>query len=1059
MQGTPRIPAVILLATALALASFGAGATPAQQLDEGLYQQLRWRHIGPPGNRAIAAIGEPGNPDITYVGAASGGIWRTTNGFTWEPVFDDQDVSSVSSLAVAPSAPNQVWAGTGEIFYIRAFTSMGNGIYKSTDRGDSWRQMGLEKTGRIGRIVVHPEDPDVVYACALGDAYNPQQERGVFRTKDGGASWQRVLFVDEKTGCSDLNIDANDPDTLFAGMWQVQIRTWKLGSGGPGSGIFVTHDGGDTWERARGGLPAHPVGKTSVDVAASDSNRVYALIEDVDPGFYRSDDGGRSWRLMQQDHDMLERPGYYTRIRVAPDDEDRVYFVSVRFTVTRDGGYTLDKNIRRAGGDNHDMWIDPLLPRRLLVANDGGLSQSLDNGRSWKRVNLPIAQLYHVAVDTQVPYYVYANRQDGPSFRAPSNTRRGGFFGGAGITEGDWRNFGGCESGHGVPDAVTNKYAWSGCYDGGLELVNFDTMQVRDVEVWPESAIGWPPSDVKERWNWTFPIHISPHDNNKVYIGSQRVHVTTNHGQSFEVISPDLTKNDKSHQQSSGGITTDNLMTFDGGTLYAIAESPVREGVIWTGSNDGTVQVTRDGGGNWTNVTANIPGMPEWATVWNIKPSRYDAATAYISVDDHLQGNFDPYIFKTRDYGESWKLISAGIPKSVLSNVHNVEEDPVRRGMLYAGTENAVYFSLDDGASWLPLQTNLPHAPAYWLVVQEQFSDLVVATYGRGIWIMDDITPLRTLDSVVAAGRVHLFAPRAAYRFQNVVGRASAPNSTLRGQNPPYGASINYWLPSPPEGEVRLEIRDGNGELVRTLRGSKQAGLNRIWWDLRHEGRKDPVLRTSPPGKSWVKVPAAGRSPITWGSGFRAGPKAVPGTYTVKLIVGDEEGSQQLTVLKDPHSEGTLADIQAQVGLSLRMQKEFNGLATMVDKLEWIRKQLEDLTHSLKGSPAAAAVSARAEEMSEKSMDVENHLLDIHLTGGREDSFRNSMRLYGRYIELMRELDGTSDYRPTDQQEQVAALLQQRLEQTRALFNQLMKSDLARLNEFLRQQNVSVTIR
>ena len=1054
-----RVPllvgAVFSLVVALA-ALLPALAHPvaAQTLDPARYTQLRWRFIGPVGNRAIAVVGEPGNPLVAYVGAAAGGVFRTLDGgVTWAPVFDDQDVSSVSSLAVAPTAPNEVWAGTGEMFFIRGPTSMGNGIYRSTDRGEHWTRMGLEKTGRIGRIVVSPLDHNTVYACAVGDAYNRQQERGVFRTTDGGRTWQRVLFVDENTGCSDLNMDAHDPRTLFAGMWQIKVRKWKLDSGGPGSGIFVTHDGGDTWARVHGGLPEHPVGKTSVDVARTDPMRVYALIEDRNPSLYRSDDGGVTWRLMNRNHNMLERPSYYTRVRIDPADEDRIYFPSVRFTMSRDGGRTLAADPPRAGGDNHDMWLDPTDPDRMMVANDGGLTMSWNHGRTFDRVVLPIAQVYHVAVDTRVPYYVYGNRQDGPSWMAPSNNRMG-----RGITEGDWRNFGGCESGFGVPDTVTNALAWSGCYDGGLDVTDLETMHARNVEIWPESGIGWKPADVKYRWNWTFPITISPNDHNRVYVGSQVVHMTTNGGQSWKVISPDLTRNDKSHQQSSGGITTDNLMTFDGATLWSIAESELQDGLLWTGSNDGLVHVSRDLGAHWEDVTKNVPDLPPWGTISNIQPSHFDAGTAYISVDLHLVGNFDPYIYKTTDYGKSWKRISDAIPHSVLSNVHIVLEDPVRPGMLYAGTENAVYFSLDDGAHWMPLQNNLPHAPAYWLVVQPHFNDLVVGTYGRGFWIMDDITPLRALDASVMSAPAHLFQPRAAYRFRSVTGRGSAPKSFTRGRNPPYGADVNYWLGEKPEGHVKVEILDEAGATIRTLEGSADAGVNRVWWDLRHQGPERAVLRTAPPGEPWVETPPEGRPVMTWGSGRLRGPLVSPGTYTVRLTVAGQTFTQPLEVRKDPNTKGTLADIEAQEALSLRMQDELNLDVRMINRIEWTRRQLEDLRGALREGEGDDVVLAAADSLEDALLAVEGRLFDVHLTGGREDAFRHPMQLYGMYLEIMREVDGSGDHPPTDQQNEVHDLLRGRLMDAQAGFNDVMGPKLETFNQLLRSRHISRTI-
>jgi hypothetical protein len=643
---------------------------------------------------------------------------------------------------------------------------------------------------------------------------------------------------------------------------------------------------------------------------------------------------------------------------------------------------------------------------------------------------------------------------------APSNTLVGGFFGGAGPTEGDWINYGGCESGHGTVDKVTNKYAWSGCYDAGLQVINLENMHVRDVEVWPESAIGWAPKDIKERFHWSFPIEISPHDNNKVYIGSQRVHMTMNMGHSYTVISPDLTRNVESHQEDSGGTTTDNLQTYDGAVLYCIDESPAEAGVIWTGSNDGTVQVTRDGGQNWTNVSAKMPDLPEWAWIKEIYASPHSGGTVYIAVDDHLQGNTETYIYKSADYGQSWKRVDAGIPRSVHGYVHSIHEDPVKPGLLYAGTENQVWVSLNDGGAWESLRTNMPATPVYGLQVQTHFNDLVIATYGRGVWILDDITPLQQLTSSVRSSNVHLFKPKDTYRFQPVQPRAAAAESELRGKNPEYGASINYWMSAAPEDDVTIEILNAQGDLVRTLDGSKKIGINRIWWDLRHEDRKDPVLRTDPPGKDWVAVPdEGGRAPITWGSSFTQGPKAVPGTYTVRLTIGGEQRTQTVEVLKDPNSEGNLTDISAQVALSLQMQEEFNGLVAAVNKLEWIRNQVEDVKRSLEGTPNADLITEAADSLLNQAIEVEYRFIDVHLTGGVEDSFRHGMKLYGRYIELMRELDSTSDFPPTEQQQQVADTLRIRLEESLAALEQFLQTNLTEFNDFLREQNIPTTVK
>ncbi len=1026
----------------------------SQSLTPSVTSQFPYRFIGPDGNRAIAVAGVPGNPKIAYVGAASGGIFKTTDGGVhWSPIFDAEKVSSVGSLAITPGASNIVWAGTGETFFIRGATSIGNGIYKSTNSGRTWKNMGLPQSGRIGRIVVDPENTNIVFAAAEGSGFKASQHRGVYRTTDGGKTWKRVLFVDEHTGCIDLSMDPDDPNTIFAAMWQLEVRPWNLKSGGPGSGIWVSHDGGNTWHHIVGhGLPTHPVGKIAVQVAPSNPERVYALIEDKDPGFYRSDDGGKNWYLVSNNHTMDERAPYYTRFAVAPDNENQIYFVSVRFSMSLDGGATLVKNPPYGGGDNHDVWIDPKYPERIMVASDGGASISLNRGKTFQYVNLPIAQMYHVYTDNKIPYNVYGNRQDGYSYMGPSNSLQ------YGISIGLWHSVGGCESGFTIPDTVAGNISWSGCYDGGLERYDNNTRQTRNVRIWPEAGYGWPPKDLKYRWNWTFPIAISPFDHHKVYAGSQKIHETTDGGQSWKIISPDLTKDDISHEQTSGGVATDNLMTFDGATLWSIAESPVEKGLIWVGSNDGLVHMTRDDGQHWENVTHNIPNLPPWGTISNFEPSRFHAGTAYISVDLHMMGNDDPYIYKTSDYGRHWSLISSGIPESVFSYVHVVKEDPHKEGLLYAGTENSVYYSLNDGKTWNLLQNNLPHAPAYWLTIQPDFDDLVVATYGRGFWIMDDVSPLEQLNDSILASDVHLFNPRVAYRFRNVVNTSSLPNATVYGQNPRYGADINYYLKTAATKPVTIIIRDSDGDTIRTLRGKNEPGINRVWWNLRYPNPKQPRLLNPPPDKPFVKTDLNGRRIVSWDLDLsQRAPLAPPGEYTILLKVGNKTYSKKLKVLKDPHSTGNLEDIDEQVKLSLKIRKDFKSLANLIDNLEWMRRQLNLLTKRLDTQgPGIDEVIEAADSLKSGLTDVEGQLFDIHLTGAREDAFRNPMRLYGRYSALNSDVtEKSADFQPTDQQQEVFTVLHKRLLKVQEQFDQFKMGQLNTFNLLLSKHHLS----
>ena len=1044
----------------------------AQEIDPELYAQLEYRHIGPVGNRTIAVAGIAGNRMIYYAGAASGGLWKTTDaGLTWEPVFDDQSAHSIGALAVAPSDANVVWAGTGETF-IRSNVSIGDGIYKSTDGGDTWRHTGLDSTGRIGRVIIHPTNPDIVYAAALGHGYAPQEERGIYRTTDGGRTWERVLFVDRNTGASDLVMDPNNPRILFAGMWQLEIKTWGRESGGPGSGLFMSRDGGDTWTRLEGkGLPELPVGKVALCMTPENSDRIYALIETGDGvpwhgreteggELWRSDDGGDNWQLVTHDRDLAGRSAYYSRCAVSPDDPDEVYFLAAAYSVTKDGGETSDviTGAGRPGWDHHDMWIDPTDADRMIVAHDGGVSISENRGQSWFRIQLPLAQMYHVAVDNNIPYYVYGNRQDGPSTRGPSRSRTGGFFGG-GIPRGMWHSVGGGESGFATPDPEDPDIIWSsasgsGARGGIVVRYNEKTRQFRQVEVWPMSTGGWPAAELKYRFQWTFPLLISPHDHTTVYVTSQYVHRTTNGGQSWEVISPDLTTNDKSKQGISGGLTPDNIGVEYCCVIYAFDESPVEQGVFWAGTNDGLVHVSTDGGETWTDVTDNIPDLPPLGTVRNIDASRWDAGKAYITVDFHQVGNFDPYVYKTDDYGRRWKKIADGISESPLSYVRNIREDPVRPGLLYLGTENALYVSFDDGENWQSLQNNLPPAPMYWIVVQEQFNDLVVGTYGRGFWILDDITPLQQLTPEVTASAAHLFRPRPAYRFRPITAPMAMFDDPSAGENPPYGASLNYWLAEAPEDSVTITIANEAGDTIRNLKGPHEAGINRVWWDLRGEPSTEIKLRTKPLYADWVDLGEDRWRPAPRG---RISVLLPPGTYTVTLEVGNEEYSRELQVLKDPNTEGTEDDIRLQTEMLLDIRSDMNAAAGTIDGIEWIRRQLYDLNAVLEERGGNDEVVAASKELDERLIGIEENLIQLKLTGTGQDAVRWPAMLVGGLGHLANGV-AVGDFPPTDQEREVHRLLKERLERYRGELDEVLRTDLERFNGMLRERELAPVI-
>jgi len=1099
-----RVCLVVLIAAIVFLADPFLVRAQQPQINPDVYDQLHFRYIGPVGNRTISVAGIPGNPNIYYVGAASGGIFKSTDGGVhWDPIFDSEPVSSIGSLAVAASDPNIVWAGTGEP-YIRSHISVGNGIYKSTDAGKTWTHMGLEKTGRIGNVLIDPRNPDIVLACALGHSYGPQPERGVFRTTDGGKNWEKVLFVDENTGCSDMAMDPNNSRILFAGMWQLLIHTWGRTSGGPGSGLFKSTDGGATWKRLEGhGLPKPPVGRIAVRVAQRDSNRAYALIETGDGvpwdgkptqsgQLWRSDDGGEDWQLVNSDRQIRGRTHYYSREEIAPDNENEVYFFTSAFSRTLDGGHTLTNMPAAPGGDNHEMWIDPTNGDRMAVVNDGGVSISINRGHTWDRIQLPIAQIYHVTVDDQIPYFVYGNKQDGSSYRGPSNSLQFGGFGGGGISRGQWHPIAGGESGFAVPDPVDNNIIWSsgtgaGSVSGAVERFDERNRQWREVEVWPVDVSGATASEVKYRFNWEFPITISPHDHNKVYVGSQFVHVTADGGNSWQVISPDLTRNDKSRQGSSGGLTPDNIGVEYAGTVFAIAESPKEAGVIWAGTNDGLVQITRDGGKNWTNVTKNIPNVLDWGTVSNIEASRYDAGTAYITIDGHQVNNRDPFVYKTTDYGKSWTSITNGVPHSMLSYAHCVREDPVRKGLLYLGTENALYVSFDDGKNWQPLQTGLPHAPVYWIAVQERFHDLALATYGRGFWILDDLTPLQELTTEVLASNAHLFAPRDAYRFRAVEQPAAVSYDPTAGHNPLYGAAINFYLKSKlgEKERAKLTITDASGKTVREIEcrapraeGGRRAGpggpgggggggfgrgeappceakpgINRYWWNLRGEEATEVKLRIPPTYSPDVPLGQ---------EGWRAAPSVdrisllePPGTYTITLTVGEEKSSQKLNLLKDPHSTGSESDIQTQLKLVSDLRDEMNSLAGSVNQIESIRAQLADLQKQLGTDEASKAIRKSASDLAEKLTGAEAKVIQLQATGRGQDDVRYLPMLLQKISYLADEVGSSADFAPTTQQSAVQQELKQQGDETLREMEQVVSKDVAAFNAMLREKNIS----
>ena len=1058
----------------LTLISLPLTAVPAgaQQIDPERYEQLAYRHIGPVGNRISAVSGVVGDRLTYYAGAAAGGIWKSVDGGEyWEPIFDDETDHSIGALAVSTSDPAVVWAGTGEP-HIRSNVSLGTGVYKSTNAGATWEHMGLGEGGptRVSRIVIHPTNPDIVYVAMLGHSHGPQATRGIFRTIDGGETWEHVLFANEDTGASSVEMDPSNPRRLFAGMWTVQVNTWGRESGGEGSGIYLSEDAGDTWTRLSGnGLPVLPVGKTDICIAQTDADRVYALIEtgdgvpwngqETESGeMWRSDDGGATWRMMTNRRDYAGRTAYYNNCYVSTDDPDEVYFIHTQFMYSIDGGVSAQAQTGPSspGGDHHDMWIDPLDGNRMIAGNDQGLGVSQNRGKTWHRVELPIGQLYHVTVDNAIPYNVMGNRQDGPSFRGPSRTIGGGRGGPGTIPRGSWVAVGGGESGFATPDPLDPNIVWSSASGAGARggvVVRWDarSRQFRDVEVWPESATGHPASGVRYRFQWTFPLHISPHDRNTIYVTSQVVHRTRNGGQSWDVISPDLSTNDQSRMGISGGLTPDNIGVEFCCVIYSFAESPVEEGVFFVGTNDGLVHVSRDDGGTWTDVTDRVPDLPPDGVVRGIHASKHQAGKAYMAIEHHQVGNFEPHVYRTTDYGQSWTKIVDGIADSPLSYARDIFEDPVLPGLVYLGTENTLYVSFNDGDAWQPLMNNLPAAPMYGIEVQEHFNDLVIGTYGRGFWILDDITPLQQLTDEVVASASHVFEPRDAYRFRPTTQLRDFPNDQTDGTNPPAGTPISYWLADAnPEG-VTLQIADATGQTLRTLRGPGEAGINRIWWNLQDEPSTAVTLRTKPYYADWFDLGPERTRPGPGGLSMLV----PPGTYAVTLDVGGRTQTQLLQVLKDPNSSGTEADIRAQQAMYSALRDDHAAIADMVNRIEWIRRQLYDLDAVLESRGDAADILLASAELDEQLLAVEDNLVRLITAGG--DFTRWAPRLIEEIGYLASNISG-ADFRPTDQAGEVQGILHERTLRFGGEVDALFENEVAAFNRMLLAQNLSPLI-
>ncbi len=1037
-----RLASSLLLVCAAILSL--AFPVPAQTLKDDTLKGMKWRLIGPfRGGRVLAVEGVANQPNVYYFGAVAVGVWKTTDGgLTWTPIFDKEPISSIGSIAVAPSDPNIIYVGTGEAC-IRGDISYGNGVYKSLDAGKTWTHIGLDDTRHIGRVIVDPHNPDVVFVAALGHAFGPNKDRGVFRSTDGGKTWQNVLFKDDKNGAVDITFDPNNSHVLYASLWQVLRTPWSFDSGGPGSGLYKSSDSGATWQRLEGhGLPEGVLGRIGVSVSPADSSRVYAQIEADEGGLYRSDDAGATWEKINDDHRFRQRAWYFTHLFADPKSADTVYVLNTGMYRSTDAGKTFEV-LPAPHGDRHDMWIDPTNPNRMIEGDDGGATITTDHGKTWSaQNNQPTAQFYHVATDNRFPYFVYGAQQDNSTVAIASRSDNGA------IGEKDWYSVGGGESGYVVPDPRNANIVYAGSYGGVITRFDKGTGQVQDIAPWPLNPIGHGAIELKHRFQWTAPIAISPNDPGTLYFGGEVLFETTDSGATWNIISPDLTRNDKSKQAPTGGpITKDNTSIEYFGTIFAIAESPLEKGVIWVGSDDGLVHLTRDAGKTWSDVTPK--DFPEWGTVSILEPSSADKGTAYMAVDRHRLDDFQPYIYVTANYGKSWSRITNGLPAA--SYVHVVREDPKHRGLLFAGTETGIFVSFDGGSRWQSLQLDLPVSPVHDLVIHDD--DLIVATHGRSFWSLDDIAPLREITDAIEQESVHLYAPTAAIRFQG--GSFPIPKGWALGANPSSGAIIDFALKAASKEAIQLEILDADGKLIRKYSSKKKKeeelpkeepepekdkdtlptdiGLNRFAWDLRYEPAS--------------KVPGT----ASWG-GSEDGPLVLPGTYQVKLTAGGKSYTAPVEVKLDPRVTTSIDDLKKQLDLALKIRDRVTEAHDAVNQLRDLRGQLEVLRKRLASDDSHKDVATAAETLVKKMSAIEEAIIQPK-SKSSEDPLNFPIEVADQMMALGSTVN-SADTAPTAASYEVFDDLSGKLDEQLTKWKDIKEKDLSAFNDMVQRANI-----
>ena len=1013
--------------------------TSTVSFDQALYSGLRWRELGPfRGGRSCTVTGVPGQPNLYYFGTVGGGVWRTKDaGQTWENITDSYFGGTIGAVAVAESDPNVIYVGEGEQT-LRNNVSSGWGVWKSTDAGASWKHIGLSDSRHIARIRIHPKNPDVVYVAAMGNLWKPNEMRGVYKSVDGGATWKRVLYINDTAMAGDLVMDPNNPRILYAATWNMKRNGYRMDSGGPDSKLWKSTDGGETWENLsdKPGMPKGTNGIIGVTVSPVNSNRVWAIIENTEaPGVYRSDDAGKTWARLNQDRALLQRAWYYCRIYADTQNEDKVWVMNVSYGVSKDGGKTFElKNAPH--GDHHDLWIDPNNNQRMAIADDGGAQISNDGGENWTTYhNQPTAQFYRVTTDNAFPYNILGAQQDNTSVRIPHRTS------GTSITESDWTALSIGESAHLAPDPTNPNIIYGSDYKGYMSMQNLDNGQERSTNVWPDLPAGSGVEVMKYRFNWNYPLVFSRHDPKKLYAGSNYLHVTTNGGQSWQTISPDLTRSEPETLKSSGGpITQDNTGAEYYANIFVIAESPYTKDEIWTGSDDGLLHVTTDGGKNWQNVTppANVcPRLNMWNSI-DVNP--FEKGGAYAVATSYKFGDYTPYIYKTTDYGKTWTVITTGIPKEEFVRV--VRADPKRKGLLYAGTEKGMWISFDDGASWSKFQLNLPPVPIADLAVKND--NLIAATHGRSFWLIDDLTPLHQLTKDVAAKEAVLYKPMASYRMPGGAGWREA-NRKLEGQNHPGGVMVHFFVKALDEkADVKLEFLESDGDVIKSYHNkakeraeqlSAKAGGNRFVWDMRYPGYK------TFPGMVFYGSP-------------NLGPKAVPGKYKVRLTVNGQSQEQEFEILKDPRINTTLPELQAQFDFLTKVRDKVSDANQGVVDIRKIKDDLGSLKSKIGAEPH---YNDLREAMKKFEEELNVHENNIHQTKNRsvQDPLNYGIKMNNRLAHLMVE-QGGGDFAPTQQGEEVRQMLTKMVDDELGKLNATIDRNVERINTMAKEKGIEL---